>query len=70
MTDTVTLRRRIERSGYKYKFLARKMGISPYSLQLKIDNAREFKVSQVEALARLLGLTLKEKEAIFFAKSV
>lgn len=70
MTDTKELRRRIESSGYKYKVLAQKLGISAYTLQLKIDNDREFKVSEVDALALILGLTLREKDAIFFAKNV
>lgn len=70
MTDTKELRRRIEKSGYKYKFLAQELGISAYTLQLKINNNREFKVSEVDALALLLGLTLKEKDLIFFAKTV
>lgn len=68
MTDTKELRNRIEASGLKYKYIAQKLGISAYALQLKIDNDSEFKVSEVDALATLLGLTLLEKDAIFFAK--
>lgn len=70
MTDSRELHRRIEKSGYKYKFLARKIGICPCSLQFKIDNKREFRVSELDELALLLGLTLREKDAIFFAKPV
>lgn len=70
MTDSRQLRRRIEESGYKYKFLARRLGISPCSLQLKLDNKREFRVSELEELALILGLTLREKDAIFFAEDV
>lgn len=68
MTDTKELRQRIEASGLKYKYIAQKLGITPYTLQLKIDNDNEFKVSEVDALAGLLGLSLREKDAIFFAK--
>ena len=68
MTDTKTLRARIEASGLKYQYIAEKMGISRYSLQLKINNESEFKVSEVDSLAGLLGLTLQEKDAIFFCK--
>lgn len=68
MTDTLKLRQRIEASGLKYKAIAQKLGITAYTLQLKIDNDNEFKVSEVEALSTLLGLTLREKDAIFFAK--
>ena len=68
MTDTLKLRQRIEASGLKYKAIAQKLGITAYTLQLKIDNDNEFKVSEVESLSTLLGLTLREKDAIFFAK--
>ena len=68
MTDTKELRQRIEASGLKYKYIALKLGITAYTLQLKIDNDNEFKVSEVDTLAGLLGLSLREKDAIFFAK--
>ena len=68
MTDTKELRQRIEASGLKYKYIAQKLGITAYTLQLKIDNDNEIKVSEVDALAGLLGLSLREKDAIFFAK--
>ena len=68
MTDTKELRRRIEAAGLKYKYVAQKLGISPYTLQLKIDNYNEFKVSEVDLLSSLLHLSLREKDAIFFAK--
>lgn len=67
MTDTQRLRARINEAGYKLKFVAKKLGITPYALQKKIDNDNEFKVSEVDALARLLSLTLQEKDEIFFA---
>ena len=68
MTDTKELHQRIEASGLKYKYIAQKLGITAYTLQLKIDNDNEFKVSEVDALSALLGLSLREKDAIFFAK--
>lgn len=68
MTDTKELRRRIEESGLKYGFIAQQLGISRYTLQMKIDNDSEFRVSEVDKLAWILGLTLIEKDAIFFAK--
>ncbi len=66
MTDTKKLKERISRAGLKYKYIAHILGITPYSLQRKIENDSEFKVSEVEALATILGLTLKEKDDIFF----
>lgn len=65
MTDTKKLRRRIEEKGLKYGFIASQLGISRYALQMKIDNDSEFRVSEVDALANLLGLSLLEKDAIF-----
>lgn len=68
MTDTKELRRRIEEKGLKYGFIASQLGISRYALQMKIDNDSEFRVSEVDALANILGLSILEKDAIFFAK--
>ena len=68
MTDTKVLRERIENAGLKYKHIAKKLGITPYSLQKKIDNDNEFKVSEVDTLSTILGLTLVEKNEIFFAR--
>lgn len=67
MTDTKRLRDRISALGLKYKAIAKAMGISAYTLQRKIDNDSEFRVSEVDALAKILGLSLEEKDAIFFA---
>lgn len=67
MTDTKRLRDLIAALGLKYKAIAKTLGISAYALQMKIDNDSEFRVSEVDALAKILGLTLEEKDAIFFA---
>ena len=48
---------------------SQKMGICPSTLQRKIENQREFTVSEMDDLAELLGLTLREKVAIFFCKN-
>lgn len=68
MTDTKELRRRIEAAGLKYKYIARQLGISSYTLQRNIDNDSEFKVSEVDMLSNLLGLSLRKKTLFFFAK--
>lgn len=67
MTDTKKLRERINKAGLKLKYVAQELGISPYTLQMKIDNDTEFKVSEVDTLAKMLHLTLQEKDEIFFA---
>lgn len=69
MTDTKALRGLIERRGYKIKFVAEYLGLSPYGFQLKVENKQEFKTSEVAALCELLKIeSLDEKEQIFFAK--
>lgn len=69
MTDTKALRELIEKRGYKIKFVAEFLGLSPYGFQLKVENKQEFKTSEVAALCELLKIeSLDEKEKIFFAK--
>lgn len=68
LTNTLALRRAIEKQGLKYKFIAKEMGLSPYGLQKKIENDTEFKVSEVDKLTKMLNLSSKQKEEIFFAK--
>lgn len=69
LTDTVALRLLIQRSGLKYKYIAQVLGITPYALQRKIDNYNEFKVSEVDSLCNLLGISLVQKDQIFFSRS-
>lgn len=69
MTDTKALRELIEKRGYKIKFVAEFLGLSPYGFQLKVENKQEFKTSEVAALCELLKIeSLDEKEKIFFCK--
>ena len=50
MTNSKLLREIIDEKGYKLKYIAEKLGLSPYGLQLKIDNKQEFKTSEVAVL--------------------
>ena len=68
MTDTTTLRSIIVNSGLKYKAIAEIMGLTPYSLQMKIDNETEFKASEIDTLANTLGMDMQQRDAIFFCK--
>lgn len=70
MTDTRALRDCITQSGFKLSFLAERLGITRQSLQRKIENDTEFKASKVDGLARLLNLSVDDKERIFFALKV
>lgn len=68
MTDTTALRKAIEETGLKYGRIAKEMGISPYTLQKKIDNIVEFKASEIKKLSSLLSLSDAERSSIFFAR--
>lgn len=68
MTNTSLLEQYIEKSGYKRKFIARQIGLkSAYGLSLKINNESEFKASEIGILCKLLKISAKDKEAIFFS---
>ena len=70
MTDTIALRSVIAESGLKYKALAEIMGLSPYTLQMKIDNESEFKASEIDALANALGMDMQQRDSIFCCRKV
>lgn len=68
MTDSKLLEKYIERAGFKLKYVAEYVGLSPYGLRLKIDNKNEFKSGEISRLCELLNISsLHEKEKIFFA---
>ena len=68
MTNTSLLEQYIEKSGYKKSFIAQQIGITAYAFTLKINNKSEFKASEMTVLCKLLKISTKDKEAIFFAK--
>ena len=70
MTDTERLRAVISESGLKLSFIAKKIGITPYGLSLKIENKNEFKASEIQTLKEMLNLSNKERDSIFFVKRV
>lgn len=68
MTNSEELRRLIDQKGFKLKYVAEYLGLSPYGFNLKLNNKKEFKTSEVAALCEVLGIeSLEEKERIFFA---
>lgn len=67
MTNTKEIRELIKASGLKYKALAEKLGITAYTLQLKIDNEQEFKSSEISKLCDVLEIkSLEQKDRLFF----
>lgn len=69
MNNTKLLEAKIDKSGKKRSFLAEKVGLSYAGFRNCVINKAEFKASQIEILCEELNITsLKEKQAIFFAK--
>ena len=68
MTDTEILNARIKEMGIKKGKLAAELGITQTALWQKMNNKREFKASEINALCSLLCISsLQDKEKIFFA---
>ena len=70
MTDTKLLREKIERSVYKMKFIAEKVGVSYQGLLNKINKKSEFRANEIQIIHELLGMTEQERVEIFFANKV
>lgn len=70
MTNTELLRRKMEESGYKFRYIAEKAGLSYQGFLNKLENKREFKASEIHAICELLGITESERSLIFFATKV
>lgn len=70
MTDTKALREKIDDSGYKLRFIAKKLGITYQGFLNKINNESEFKATEIQTLCNLLSIDIQEKEQIFFAQNV
>ena len=67
MTNTSLLMQYIEKSGYKMSFIAKQLGLTAYGFSLKVNNKSEFKASEMTILSKLLKISARDKEAIFFA---
>ena len=60
------LKERIERDGIKKSKLAECMGISPQGFYNKLNGIHDFTISEAAVLKRMLHLTNKECEMLFF----
>ncbi len=67
MTNTEMLREKMRESGYKITYIANKIGLTYQGLMYKVNNKREFRASEIQALYVLLGMTEEERNEIFFA---
>lgn len=70
MTNTSLLRKKIDESGYKLRFIAKQLGITYQGFLKKINNETEFKASEIQSLKELLNLTDEERDMIFFTLNV
>lgn len=66
MTNTSLLRKKLDESGYKLRFIAKQLGITYQGFLKKINNETEFKASEIQALKEFLNLTDEERDKIFF----
>lgn len=70
MTNTELFELKVKESGKKKGYLAKKCGLSNGGFRNCVINKAEWTASQIVVLCEELGITsLKEKDAIFFAKS-
>jgi transcriptional regulator with XRE-family HTH domain len=70
MTNTREFKAILVRTGITAEKLAESIGLSQQSLSYKVNNRREFTATEINAISKVLNLTLEEKEKIFFADTV
>ena len=70
MTDSKKLSDEITDSGMTITAIAKKIGITREGFYKKLNNETEFKASEISALQKILRLSNKKRDEIFFAKEV
>ena len=70
MTDSKKLSDEIADSGITITAIAKKLGITREGFYKKLNNETEFKASERSALQKILRLTNKKRDEIFFAQEV
>lgn len=69
MTNSKLLREKIAECGLKINFVSSKLNLTYQGFINKVDNKTEFTASEISELSALLNIkSLKERDAIFFAK--
>ena len=66
MINTKLLEKKISDSGMTMVSLAEKTGILRESLYNKLKGNTEFKASEISSLSKVLRLSTRERNAIFF----
>ncbi|MDD7434459.1 MAG: toxin-antitoxin system, antitoxin component, Xre family protein [Peptoniphilaceae bacterium] len=70
MTDVKALKQKIQQSGYRTRFLADSLGLSAQGFYNKVNGKTGFYSNEILILSKLLDLSLKERENIFFNTKV
>lgn len=70
MTNTLELEVAIKRKRITKREIAKTLGLSEMGLHKKINNASEFKASEIIRMQRILGISSLERDKIFFADFV
>lgn len=70
MINTKLLEKKISDSGMAMVSLAEKTGILRESLYNKLKGNTEFKASEISSLSKVLRLSTRERDAIFFDSQV
>lgn len=70
MINTKLLEKKISDSGMTMVSLAEKTGILRESLYNKLKGNTEFKASEISSLSKVLRLSIRERDAIFFDSEV
>ena len=70
MTDSKKLSDEIADSGITITAIAKKLGITREGFYKKLNNETECKASEISALQKILRLTNKKRDEIFFAQEV
>lgn len=66
MIETETLKKKIKEKGLKLNYVSDYIGISRYTLKLKLEGKNEFKPSEIRVLCKLLDIKTSERDKIFF----
>ena len=70
MTNTKELKILLFRRGVTIEVLADAIGLSATTLSYKINNKREFLVSEILKIQQYLGFTNEVRDSIFFSNKV
>lgn len=70
MANLALLKEKIDDSGITYTALAKKLGIDRVTLYNRFNGIGNFTFDDAEVFVKVLNLSKKERDDIFFAKNV